>query len=96
MFLNSQGVPTGTWKEIGGGSAALYFTGVACAAMTGDFATVSDAAISADTVVAEAVFANPSAITSDVTWTTSAGQLVLNGTCVTATTVNLVLVDKSN
>lgn len=79
-----------------GGGAALYFTAVACAATTGDFATVSDAAISADTVVAEAVFANPSAITSDVTWTTSAGQLVLNGTCATATTVNLVLVDKSN
>ena len=80
----------------GADGAALYFTAVACAATTGDFATVSDAAISADTVVAEAVFANPSAITSDVTWTTSAGQLVLNGTCATATTVNLVLVDKSN
>ena len=79
-----------------GGGAALYFTGVACSATTGDFAAVSDAAISADTVVAEAVFANPSAITSDVAWTTSAGQLVLNGTCATATTVNLVLVDKSN
>lgn len=79
-----------------GGGAALYFTAVACAATTGDFATVSNAAISADTVIAEAVFANPSAITSDVTWTTSAGQLALNGTCSTATTVNLVLVDKIN
>ena len=78
------------------GPGALYLTGVACSATTGDFATVSNAAISADSVVAECVFANPSAITTDVTWTTSAGQLVLNGTCAAATTASIVLVKKSN
>lgn len=79
-----------TTPEAGGG--ALYLTGIACAATTGDFATVSNAAITANFVVAEAVFANQAAITSDVTWTTSSGTLVLNGTCAAATTVNIVLV----
>ena len=79
--------------DVGGG---LYFTSVACSAMTGDFATVSDAAITADHVVAECVFANPSAITTNVTWTTAAGSLTLNGTCTAATTANIVLVKKNN
>lgn len=78
--------------ENAGGGSALYFTNIACAAATGDFATISDAKITEDSVVSECVFANPSAVTSDVTWTTSSGSLVLNGTCSTATTVNLVLV----
>lgn len=75
---------------------ALYFTSVACSAMTGDFATVSDADITADCVLASIVFANPSAITTDVTWTTSSGSLVLNGTCSTATTADIILVIKNN
>ena len=79
--------------DVGGG---LYFTSVACSAMTGDFAAVSDAAITADHVVAECVFANPSAITTNVTWTTAAGSLTLNGTCSAATTANIVLVKKNN
>ena len=74
----------------------LYYTSVACSATTGNFATVSNAAITADHVVAECTFANPSAITSDVTWTTSAGSVVLNGTCASATTANIVLVKKGN
>lgn len=74
----------------------LYLTGIACSALTGDFATVSNSAITADHVVTECVFANPSAITTDVTWTTASGSLTLNGTCSTATTVNVVLVKKDN
>ncbi len=75
---------------------ALYFSGQACSALTGNFCTISNANITANHVVAEAVFANPSAITTDVTWTTASGSLVLNGTCSTATTVNVVLVEKTN
>ena len=75
---------------------ALYFSGQACSALTGNFCTISNANITANHVVAEAVFANPSAITTDVTWTTANGSLVLNGTCSTATTVNIVLVKKNN
>jgi len=80
--------------DMGWGSPpyAIYLTSVACSAMTGDFASVSDGRITADYVVAEITFANPSAITSDVTWTTVAGTLVLNGTCASATTCNVVLV----
>lgn len=74
----------------------LYFTSRACSALTGDFCTISSAKITANHVVAEAVFANPSAITTDVAWTTASGSLKLNGTCSTATTVNIVLVKKNN
>lgn len=74
----------------------LYLKGIACSATTGNFVSYSNSAITADHVVAECVFANPSAITSDVTWTTANGSLTLNGTCSTATTVNVVLVKKDN
>lgn len=74
----------------------LHFTSVACAATTGNFATVSDSAITADHVVVECVFANPSAITTDVTWTTSNGSLVLNGTCALATTATITIAKKGN
>ena len=75
-----------------GGGGGIYLTNVAVSATTGDIASVSDQRITADFVVAECVFANPSAITSDVTWTTGSGSLVLNGTCSSATTANVVLV----
>ena len=74
----------------------LYLTSIAVSATTGDIATVSDAAITADHVVVSAVFADPSYITSQVTWTTSSGSLVLNGTCTSATTANVVLIKKDN
>ena len=79
----------------------LYFTSVACSATTGNFATVSNANISADHVVVECTFANPSAITTsaittDVTWTTANGSLTLNGTCTSATTANITLSKKGN
>ena len=88
--------PTDTTRAAASDVANLYFTSVACSAMTGDFATVTYANITADHVVAECVFANPTAITTDVTWTTAAGSLTLNGTCSAATTVNIVLVKKNN
>lgn len=77
-------------------SKCLYLTGIACSATTGNFVSYSNSAITANHVVAECVFANPAAITTDVTWTTAAGSLTLNGTCSTATTVNIVLVKKDN
>lgn len=74
----------------------LFFTSVACSATTGNFATKSDAAITSNHVVTECVYSNPAAITSDVTWTTSNGSLVLNGTCTSATSADITLVKKSN
>jgi hypothetical protein len=77
-------------------NTVLYFSGQACSALTGNFCTISNANITANHVVAEAIFANPTAITTDVTWTTASGSLTLNGTCASATTVNIVLVKKNN
>ena len=74
----------------------LRFENVAVSATTGDIATITDARITADHVVAECVWGNASAITTDVTCTTSAGNAVLNGTCTAATTATVTLVKKCN
>ena len=80
------------------GGGALYFTGVACAATTGNFVDYSNSAITTDHVVAEISFANPSAITSDeIRWSTeTAGKITINGTCASATTCSILLVEKDN
>ena len=74
----------------------LYYTNVACSATTGDFVNYSNTEISNEHILAECVFANPSAIRAGVTWTTTSGNLKLNGTCATATTCNVVLIKKDN
>jgi hypothetical protein len=75
----------------------LVFADVACSATTGNFATVSNADITSNFVVAECVFSKPSTITTDVTCTTSTGSFVLNGTCTDATcTATITLVKKDN
>lgn len=58
----------------------------------GDFATVNNAAISSNHVVANIVFNDPAYIRSDVTWTTTTSNLTLNGRCYTATTADIILV----
>lgn len=57
---------------------------------------ITDASITADTVVLECVFANPSYITSDVTWTSYSGYIAFTGTCTTATTANVTIATKVN
>lgn len=79
--------------DVGGG---LYFTSVAVAATTGTIATVSNAEITADHVVASCEFADPYAIAGHVSWTTAAGTLTLSGKCTTATTADIILVKKNN
>lgn len=74
----------------------LFLQNVTCNATTGDFAVLTDQAITANHVLVECVFANPAAITTDVTWTTANGSLRLNGTCTTATTATITLVKKDN
>ena len=83
-------------QNLPSGGSALYFTSVACSATTGNFATKSDANITANHVVVSVEYADPSAITSDVTWTTTSGNIKLNGTCASATTCSIVLVEKDN
>lgn len=53
--------------------------------------TISDASITADMVVLSCVFSNPAAITSDITWSTSAGQLQLSGSMSGSTAAQIVL-----
>lgn len=56
-------------------------------------ATLSNANITADMRVVECVFGTPSAIRSDVAWTTSAGEIVLGGSISGSTTVDLILIE---
>ena len=65
-------------------------------ALTGNIATKNDDRITADHVLTECVWGNRNYITTDVTWTTAAGSLTLNGTCTTATTATVTLVKKDN
>lgn len=76
--------------------SSIYLKDIACSAMTGDFVSTTDFRINSNSSVAEVTFANPSAITSDVTWTTSTGTIKLNGTCSTATTCNILLTNCSS
>ena len=78
------------------GADALYFTNVPVYAMTGDIATITDSDITTNHVLAEIEWANPAAIASPVTWTSNNGNLVLNGSCSSATTVNVTLIKKIN
>ncbi len=74
----------------------LYLTNIAVSAITGDIVSYNNNAITTSHILAECVFANPIAITTDVTWATSSGNFRLNGTCITATTVNVVLIKRDN
>ena len=96
LFHLASGVQATGTRSGGGSSSNLYFTNIACSATTGDFATVSDPAITADHVVAELVFSNPNYVRTAVTWTTSNGSLVLNGRCWGSITASVVLIKKDN
>ncbi len=74
----------------------LFFKDQAVSAVTGNILVISDDKITADHVLTECVWANPSNITTDVTWTTAAGSLTLNGKCTAATTATVTLVKKDN
>ena len=53
--------------------------------------TISNSKITADMVVLSCVFGDSTAITSDITWTTSAGQLRLTGSMSGTTTAVITL-----
>ena len=53
--------------------------------------TISNSKITADMVVLSCNLGTPTAITSDITWTTSAGQLRLTGTMDGTTTAVITL-----
>lgn len=75
----------------------LRYENITVNAGTGDIASVTnDSRITANHVVVDCVWGNPSYITTDVIATTAAGSLTLNGTCTTATTATVTLVKKDN
>ena len=74
----------------------LFFKDKAVTATTGDILVINDERITADHVLTECVWGNSSYITADVTWTTAAGSLTLNGTATAATTATVTLVKKDN
>jgi hypothetical protein len=94
IVIGTNAIQTTVGEEVA--NYCLYFNNVAVSATTGDIATVTNASITEDHVVAECVWNNPSAIATDVAWTTVSGRVTLNGTCMSATTCNLVLVKKMN
>ena len=53
--------------------------------------TLSDNSIMSNMVVLESYFNNPSALASDISWTTANGSITLNGTASGTTTFTLVL-----
>ena len=58
---------------------------------------ITNTDISTDTVVLKCTFNNNSCITSDaITWTSYDGYLVLNGSCTSTTTANIILGNKVN
>lgn len=59
-------------------------------------ASGTDARITADHVVSEAVWGNPASITGNVAWQTYAGYVTFTGTCTAATTVTFQLSKKGN
>lgn len=77
-----------------------YFQNQAVSATTGQImripASGTNSRITANTVVLECSFANPSAITTDVTWTSYSGYIAFSGTCSAATTANVTLGQKNN
>lgn len=88
------------WDEVNIGETiqnkVLYFTDVATTSTTGTIVNISDDAINSDHLVTSCVFAIPSYISGDISWTTSSGNLTLDGTCSSATTCNIILIKKDN
>lgn len=74
-----------------------YFTAqIVNVATAAEIMRITDASITANTVVLGCVFSDPSYITSDVTWTSYAGYIAFTGTCTTATTADVTLGIKGN
>jgi hypothetical protein len=94
IVIGTNAIQTTVGAEVA--NYCLYFNNVAVSATTGDIATIVDARITSDHVLAYIEWGNSSAITTDCTLTTSAGSAVINGTCTAATTATVTLVKKCN
>lgn len=81
----------------GGGNAQVmyYYQQPVNTATNAEIFRITSGKINTDTVVLECTFADPSYITSDVTWTSYDGYIAFTGTCTTATTANVTMAYKT-
>ena len=93
--INGIGVTSGTNNvvltaaDVGAAAVPLHLQ----ATVTSLPYTISNREITSAMSVIECTFGTPSAISSNVTWTTSDGSIVLSGTMSGSTTVDLVLIE---
>lgn len=78
------------------GGALYYVSQAVSVASNSEIFRITNSAITTDTVVIECTFANPNAISSNVTWTSYDGYISFVGTCTSATTANVTLMTKVN
>lgn len=86
--------------ELGGGDGGnaqvmYHYEQPVNTATNAEIFRITDSKINTDTVVLECTFADPSYITSDVTWTSYEGYIAFTGTCTTATTANVTMAYKT-
>lgn len=87
----------GTIHSVGGGGSSgdgdvYYFQNkTVSVASNAEILRITDSSITTSTVVLECTFANPSAISGDVSWTSYNGYISFVGTCTSATTANVTL-----
>lgn len=92
-------IPCRIWGIVdsGGTSSITYFESqTTSVASNAEILRITDSAITTNTIVLECTFANPSAISGDVSWTSYNGYISFIGTCTSATTANVTLADKTN
>ena len=78
-------------------SSVTYFTSqTVSVASSAEILRITDTSITTDTVVLGCVFASPSSVSGDVTWTSYAGYISFIGTCTVATTADVTLGTKIN
>lgn len=100
---------SGVWRDVADTQARkniLYFSSSGNNAMTVNVgsntqigripASGTNSLITTDTVVLSCVFADPSKITSNVTWTSYNGYVTFTGTCTAVTSANVILGRKGN
>jgi len=93
--INGIGVSSGTNNvvltavDVGAAAIPLHLQATATSLPL----TINNSAITATMRVIECTFGTPTAVSSDITWTTSDGSIVLSGTMSGSTTVDLVLIE---
>ena len=79
------------------GQGIKYFASqVVSVASSAEILRITDSSITTNTVVLRCDFADTSAISGDVSWTSYAGYISFTGTCTSATTANVTLGVKTN